>query len=81
MHSIPNVTRTTNWLDEIGRCLDNMYPAESIIYQTGRVVFASRYLKKDDVIIPALLMHIQMNDILKFTTDIYVKKKNSKSSE
>ena len=71
MHSVPNVTRTTNWLVENGRCLDNIYPAESTVYQAGRGAFASRSLKKNEVIAPAPLMHIQKSDMLMFTTDLH----------
>jgi hypothetical protein len=56
--TVPNRVRSTEWLQENGRCLDNIRPDLSTIRQAGRGAFATRGIKKGDVITPMPLVHI-----------------------
>uniref|UniRef100_A0A7S2XS51 SET domain-containing protein n=1 Tax=Attheya septentrionalis TaxID=420275 RepID=A0A7S2XS51_9STRA len=58
-HSVPNVVRSLEWLDEHGICLDNIEPkmSSSVVGQRG--AFATRSLREGQVIAPAPLVHMQ----------------------
>eukprot|EP00957_Ditylum_brightwellii_P178972 13633463-Ditylum_brightwellii.AAC.1 len=36
MLSVPNVVRTSEWLEKNGQCLDNIRPGQSTLEQAGR---------------------------------------------
>jgi hypothetical protein len=42
MHSVPNVIRPLEWLEENGICLDNIVASQSSIPEAGRGAFATR---------------------------------------
>ena len=44
--------RDIDWIEENGRCLDNVYPKRSSLPQAGQGGFASRPLEKGEVVIP-----------------------------
>eukprot|EP00957_Ditylum_brightwellii_P009679 729363-Ditylum_brightwellii.AAC.1 len=70
MHSVPNVIRSKEWLEENGQCLDNIRPGSSTIKQAGRGAFATRTLKQGAVISPAPLLHIHRdNAIFSYSQD------------
>jgi hypothetical protein len=56
--SIPNLVRSPLWLQENGRCLDEIRMKQSTIPQAGRGTFARRSLSKGEVVAPAPLIHI-----------------------
>jgi SET domain len=56
--TVPNRVRTIEWLEKNGRCLDNIQPRISTIRQAGRGAFATRRIKKGDVITPMPLVHV-----------------------
>jgi len=64
MHSVPNVIRSKEWLEENGQCLDNIRPGSSTIKQAGRGAFATRTLKQGAVISPAPLLHIHRDSLV-----------------
>lgn len=49
---------TPQWLEENGRCMDNMKVAKSTLPQAGRGAFATRFLKKGTVVAPVPLIHL-----------------------
>jgi len=56
--SVPNKIRSKEWLKENGACIDNIMPAKSRIIQAGRGAFATRKIKKGDVISPVPVVQI-----------------------
>ena len=56
--SVPNKVRSKEWLRENGACIDNIMPAKSRIIQAGRGAFATRKIKKGDVISPVPVVQI-----------------------
>jgi hypothetical protein len=57
--SVPNRVRSTEWLEENGRCLDNIRPGLSTIKQAGRGAFATRKMQKGQVIAPIPMVHVR----------------------
>jgi len=57
--STPSLTRSPEWLEKNGRCLDNIKPAMSKSRQAGRGAFATRPIKKGKVIAPMPMAHIR----------------------
>lgn len=57
--SIPNFTRTIEWLDEHGACLDNLRVGQSSIPYAGKGAFATRPIFQNDVIAPLPLVPIE----------------------
>ena len=57
--SLPNVIRSREWLDENGRCLDNIREDRSTVAQAGRGAFATRSLGEGTLIAPMPLVHIK----------------------
>lgn len=58
----PNATRSIQWLEENGKCIDNIYPGESTIDGAGHGAFAKRFLLKDSVITGSPLHHVPFKD-------------------
>ena len=52
--------RSLKWLEENGSCLDNIQVKQSTNAHAGRGAFATRYIKKGEVVAPAPV--IQIND-------------------
>ena len=57
-------TRSIEYLEEHGRCLDNMKSGNSTIPHAGRGAFATRFLPMGTVVSSAPLLHIPDRDIL-----------------
>jgi len=53
-----NTTRDLTWLQENGKCMDNIRPGMSTIQGAGRGAFATRFIPKGTVVAPAPLLHI-----------------------
>lgn len=56
---LPNRFRTPAWLEENGRCVDNIRPGQSTVRQAGKGAFATRNMAKGTVVAPLPLMHVQ----------------------
>jgi len=69
MHSVPNVIQSLEWLEQNGRCLDNIISQKSSIKQAGRGAFATRPISKGNVIAPAPMIHFQRSHTDMFTED------------
>ena len=50
--------RSLDWLQQNGRCMDNLKEGISTIPHAGRGAFASRFIAKDDIVSPVPLIHI-----------------------
>lgn len=59
--SLPNRIRSTEWLETHGRCLDNMKPGISTIHQGGRGAFATRPLRKGQIVTTMPLIQLRRN--------------------
>ena len=57
--TVPNRVRSIPWLEENGRCLDNIRPKKSTVKQAGQGAFATRRLQKGDVVAPMPLVHLR----------------------
>mmetsp|Transcript_22068 Transcript_22068/g.53421 ORF Transcript_22068/g.53421 Transcript_22068/m.53421 type:complete len:473 (-) Transcript_22068:444-1862(-) len=55
---LPYSMRTTEWLHENGRCMDNIRPGKSTIQQAGRGAFASRSIAQGGLVAPGPILHI-----------------------
>jgi hypothetical protein len=62
-NSVPNRTRSIEWLDENGICLDNIKPGKSKISGAHNGAFATRPLKKGEIIAPAPVVHIRRDHL------------------
>lgn len=58
LYSARDSIRSIEWLEKSGRCLDNIKADVSSIPQAGRGAFATRRIKKGDVIAPAPLVQL-----------------------
>lgn len=63
-YSQPAAFRTLAWLEENGRCLDNIRAGPSMIPDAGRGAFATRAIKKGSVVTPAPLLHIPNGEVM-----------------
>jgi hypothetical protein len=62
-------TRDLEWLQEHGKCMDNIKPGPSTIPEAGRGAFATRFIPKGGVVAPAPLLHItNMTRMLMYET-------------
>jgi hypothetical protein len=57
--SIPNFTRTIEWLEHHGACVDNLRVGKSSIPYAGKGAFAVRPILQNDVIAPLPLLPVQ----------------------
>ncbi len=55
---LPYSVRTIDWLNENGRCMDNIRPGNSTIRDAGRGAFASRFIPKGGLVAPGPVLHI-----------------------
>lgn len=55
---LPYSMRTIEWLNENGRCMDNIRPGNSTIRDAGRGAFASRFIPKGGLVAPGPVLHI-----------------------
>jgi SET domain len=69
--TVPNRIRSIQWLEQNGRCLDNIRPDLSTIRQAGRGAFATRRIKKGAVITPMPLVHVRRHHMEVFGSDDY----------
>jgi hypothetical protein len=67
--SVPNKIRSMEWLKENGVCIDNIMPMKSRIIQAGRGAFATRRLKKGDVISPVPVVQVHRDHLDIYETD------------
>jgi len=58
-NSVPESIRSIRWLEENGRCIDNIMPKQSTIQQAGKGAFATRHILKGEVVSPAPLVHLR----------------------
>lgn len=56
--------QTLEWLEENGKCIDNIQPGLSKIPQAGRGAFASRPIPKNGLVTSAPLIHIPNRSLL-----------------
>ena len=66
--SVPDSIRSLKWLNEHGRCMDNLMPKLSTIQQAGKGAFATRRIRKGDVVSPAPLVHLRREDMEVFNS-------------
>lgn len=59
-------SRSVTWLQEHGKCFDNVFVKESSIYDSGRGVFARRSIRKNQSIIPTPVMPMLREDFLMY---------------
>ena len=57
------------WLNDNGKCLDNLQPGASAIDQAGRGAFAHSALKEGSVVVPAPVIPISRFNLEKFEDD------------
>lgn len=67
--TVPDVQRSTQWLEENGICLDNIYVEQSTVPQAGRGAFATRKIKKGDVIAPLPLIQMEKERMRMYEED------------
>jgi SET domain len=59
----PSATRSIEWLEENGRCIDHIAPGPSTLPQASRGAFAVRNLKQGQIITTSPLHHVPHRDI------------------
>jgi len=69
--TVPDRVRSVEWLEQNGRCLDNIEPGTSTIRQAGRGAFATRRIKKGDVIAPMPVVHLRRRHMEIYDSDDY----------
>jgi SET domain len=69
--TVPDRIRSIQWLEQNGRCLDNIRPDLSTIRQAGRGAFATRRIKMGDVISPMPMVHVRRHHMEIFDGDDY----------
>ena len=55
---LPYSVKSLEWLNEHGRCMDNIRPDKSTITQAGRGAFATRFIPKGGLVAPGPVLHI-----------------------
>jgi hypothetical protein len=55
---VENSIRSLEYLEEKGKCVDNIVPKQSTIPHAGRGAFATRFIPKGGLVAPAPLVHI-----------------------
>ncbi len=69
-YSVPDSTRSLDYLEENGLCLDNLRKGKSNIPQAGNGAFATRNISKNSIVVPAPLLPIK-RDVLQMTWKNY----------
>ena len=84
--SVPDKVRSMEWLQTNGACIDNIVATKSRIIQAGNGAFATRRIKKGDVISPVPVVQIRREhldlydaDDLANPTDIWCVKRHTPS--
>ena len=70
-YSAKDRIRSIEWLEQNGRCLDNITPGESTNPDAGRGAFATRFLRAGDVIAPMPVVQIQRKDLEVYESEDY----------
>ena len=55
---LPYSVRSLEWLNEHGRCMDNIRPGNSTIEQAGRGAFATRFIPEGGLVAPGPVLHV-----------------------
>ena len=55
---LPHSVRSPEWLDEHGRCMDNIRPGNSTVQQAGRGAFATRRILRGGLVAPGPVLHV-----------------------
>jgi hypothetical protein len=66
MLTVPNVIRSSEWLENNGFCLDNIRSGQSAIDQAGRGAIATRRIEKGSIIAPLPLIHMDRTKLRTF---------------
>jgi hypothetical protein len=61
---LPYSIRTIEWLNDHGRCMDNIRPGKSTIPDAGRGAFASRLIPKGGLVAPGPVLHIPNSTVM-----------------
>ena len=64
--SVPNVIRSTDWLEENGMCVDLLRAGKSTIPQAGRGAFATRLIMEGALITPMPLLRMGKDKLRRF---------------
>jgi hypothetical protein len=60
----PDMIKSKKWFTKHGMCLDNLTTGPSTIGNAGRGAFATRALKRGEIIAPSPMLHIANKDLL-----------------
>ena len=60
----PSMVRSSEWLEQNGRCMDNIRPGPSTIPHAGRGAIANRAIKKGGLVAPVPLIQIPDEEVL-----------------
>ncbi|CAB9505826.1 Guanylate cyclase [Seminavis robusta] len=63
-YSQPKSIRSTAWLQNHGRCIDNIGPGASTIPHAGRGAFARRKIKEGGLVAPVPLVHLPAGSMM-----------------
>ena len=74
---VKNSMRSIEYLEQNGRCIDNIVPGNSTIPHAGRGAFATRFIPKGGLVAPAPLIHFAD----KSTLNIYNETRNKKGKK
>lgn len=61
--NVPDKVRSIDWLKENGVCIDNIAPFKSRIIQAGQGAFATRKIKKGEIVTPVPVVQIRREDL------------------
>jgi hypothetical protein len=67
--NIPSRIKSIDWLKTNGMCVDNIMPMKSRITQAGRGAFATRRIKKGEVISPMPLVQVRRDHLDVYEAD------------
>ena len=67
--SVPNKIRSMDWLKTNGMCVDNLVADKSRIIQAGHGAFATRRIKKGDIISPMPVVQIRREHLEIYDTN------------
>jgi hypothetical protein len=67
-YSQPTSFQTTDWLQEHGRCMDNLRSGASTVSKAGRGAFTTRAIREGSVVVPVPLLQIPDKAVLNMYT-------------
>ena len=67
--SVPDRVKSLEWLETNGMCIDNLTPDKSRIIQAGHGAFATRRIKKGDIISPLPVVQIRREHVEIYDTN------------